>query len=124
MNFFEATVRGRGASGLELLLTGDVPLTVAADDDTVAIGNQLTVGVRPQHLVLADEGMPIRIEQVEQLGSETIIHGESPALSHVVAARPDQIVAHVGETLHVDLARSRVVVFKSDGQRVRERPLG
>ncbi len=33
------------------------------------------VGIRPEHVELAEDGMPLAVELMEPLGSETLIHG-------------------------------------------------
>ena len=35
----------------------------------------VTVGVRPEHVILAEGGVPVLVELVEPLGSETLVHG-------------------------------------------------
>ena len=50
----------------------------------------LTIGVRPEHITIDPEGVPLRIDLVEPLGSETLVHGRLAApgeTSLVCAAR-------------------------------------
>ena len=35
----------------------------------------LSVGIRPEHLMLAAEGLALQVDLVEPLGSETLVHG-------------------------------------------------
>jgi sn-glycerol 3-phosphate transport system ATP-binding protein len=39
----------------------------------------LTIGIRPEHIRINPEGIPLRIDLVEPLGSETLIHGRLAA---------------------------------------------
>jgi sn-glycerol 3-phosphate transport system ATP-binding protein len=39
------------------------------------VGDSVTVGIRPEHLILGAEGMTLAVDLVEKLGSETLVHG-------------------------------------------------
>ena len=72
MNLLPATLEAGGsaarlASGLLLPFTDG---RRAGRD-----GQALTVGIRPEHLEMAPDGLRLRVELVEPLGSETLIHG-------------------------------------------------
>jgi sn-glycerol 3-phosphate transport system ATP-binding protein len=73
-------------------------------------GRPLTVGVRPEHLEIAPEGLTLRLELVEPLGSETLLHGflpdrgrtpvvvklaGPPSLSETLVVRPQPGQVHV-----------------------------
>ena len=64
MNFLP----GRVENGVVRLSDGP-GIPVAARDGAV------TLGIRPEHVVLADSGIPVVVELVEPLGSETLVHG-------------------------------------------------
>src|SRR5271165_3006520 len=38
-------------------------------------GAALTLGIRPEHVAIAPDGMPLEVDLIEPLGSETLIHG-------------------------------------------------
>ena len=42
-------------------------------------GKALTIGIRPEHIRINPEGIPLRIDLVEPLGSETLLHGRLAA---------------------------------------------
>ena len=66
MNLFEGTVSGDGfvsAKGLKLPLNGVRPEN----------GSPVSYGIRPEHLTLADDGLPVKVHLVEPTGSETQI---------------------------------------------------
>ena len=42
-------------------------------------GMALTIGVRPEHVRVGGEGVTLRIDLVEPLGSETLVHGRLAA---------------------------------------------
>ncbi|MBE0530315.1 MAG: sn-glycerol-3-phosphate import ATP-binding protein UgpC [Rhodospirillales bacterium] len=76
MNFFEGRIR-EDASGIELS-GGDV-LPLPDHGTKAAAGRPVTVGVRPEHFEIAPEGAGVvrpTVEVIEQLGADTIIHGQ------------------------------------------------
>ena len=72
MNFLPATLLEGGgavrlASGLVIeLLDGRRPAVA---------GQAVTIGIRPEHVALAPGGLPLDVDLVEPLGSETLVHG-------------------------------------------------
>ena len=65
MNFLPGVLE----DGAVRLRTGQaVPIGVAA-------GGAVTLGVRPEHVLLRAGGVPLAVELVEPLGSETLVHG-------------------------------------------------
>ena len=51
---------------------GGVPLALPADAPRAG---ELIMGVRPEHLAIGDAGWPMRVELVEMLGAERLVHG-------------------------------------------------
>ena len=108
MNFLPATLEGGGAR----LASGTVvPLGLppAAPD-----GTSVTLGIRPEHLVPGEgEGaMPLAVELIEPLGSETVVHGRSPDGLPIVARLPG---AFAGTTLPVRIPAEALHVFAAAG---------
>jgi multiple sugar transport system ATP-binding protein len=119
MNFLEAELVEAVPDGAELRLTGGA--TVKAAIAPAGDLRRMSVGFRPQQVVLAGEGgLPLKVGQVEQLGSETILHCASTAGEAVVVAQYGQRLVKPGETLHLDLDRTPLLFFSEDGARVRE----
>ena len=109
MNFLPATLLPGGAvrlSGGEV-----IPLPCAAPAGAV------TLGIRPEHVSLADGGIPLTVELVEPLGSETLVHGRMADGTALLAKLPG--AAPVGERVAVALAPDALHVFDAtSGQRV------
>jgi len=75
-------------------------------------GTAITIGIRPEHVVADPAGLPLTIELMEPLGSETVIHGTLPggeALSaKLPAGTPPDRIALPPAALHVfDAGTSR-----------------
>jgi len=67
MNFLSGTVRANGGAAFEGPLGVRLPL---ADAPSTWDGRPVTYGVRPEHLVLADDGAEAEVHVVEPTGSE------------------------------------------------------
>ncbi len=77
----------------------------------------VTLGIRPEHVSLADDGIPLTVELVEPLGSETLVHGRmadgTALLAKLTGAAP------VGETGAVSLAPDALHLFDAaSGKRI------
>ena len=75
-------------------------------------------GIRPEHLVLSDDGLPVHVAVVEQTGSETQLitrHG-----SQIIACIfRERILPRVGETIRVAPDVSKIHLFsRQDGSRL------
>ncbi|SHI85633.1 ABC transporter ATP-binding protein [Wenxinia saemankumensis] len=113
MNLFPATARD-GQAELPGGLRIDTGPGAARD-------GKVTIGIRPQHMHLAEAGeqtLEGRVELVERLGAETVVHAvtaEGTTFVTVLAGQPE---VAMGDTLHVTPDRGQVHVFDADGQRV------
>jgi len=77
-------------------------------------GTRLLIGVRPQHAVLAGEGLDLVVDLIEPLGSETLIHGhlsDGTAFAVRVAGSPGAVPD--GAHLRVGLPGEQVHVFEA-----------
>jgi sn-glycerol 3-phosphate transport system ATP-binding protein len=83
-----------------------------------AAGQGFAVGIRPEDIRIANEGVRARIETVEYLGADTLIAGRIGAET-IVARLPGRARHGVGDTVAFDWDRDRQHIFKlSDGLRV------
>jgi multiple sugar transport system ATP-binding protein len=75
-------------------------------------------GVRPEHLVLGDDGLPLTVAVVEPTGSETQVIARHGSQSIVCIFR-DRVLPRVGETIRVTPDVSRIHLFSErDGRRL------
>src|SRR5207253_1806209 len=75
MGFLKATVTVNNYQGVEVELASGRRLLIPRDGSTLAVGNEVTVGIRPEHLSLDDLGqLPITTDVTERLGSDTFCH--------------------------------------------------
>jgi len=75
MGFLKATVVANSHQGVEVELASGRRLLIPRDGSTLGKGNKVTVGIRPEHLSLDDQGqLPITTDVTERLGSDTFCH--------------------------------------------------
>ncbi len=110
MNFLPAEIANDGhtirlAAGAGYALAARLPAGPA------------TLGIRPEHVDLVPNGIPLTVELVEPLGSETLVHGRmadgTPMLAKLNGAAP------VGDAVHVALNPAELHVFdRETGRRL------
>jgi multiple sugar transport system ATP-binding protein len=103
MNFLDATVRGADANGLSVALPGGETFTLAANPAGAALGEAISVGIRPEHAVLADTGLPMQVGLIEQLGGNTVLYGTLSAQQPLVVQVVGQSDIRRGDTVRVQL---------------------
>jgi sn-glycerol 3-phosphate transport system ATP-binding protein len=77
-------------------------------------GKVLTVGIRPEHIRIDPGGVPLRIDLVEPLGSETLVHGrlaapgEASLVIRLAGSAPE------GDILNVAFPAEEIHVFDAE----------
>ncbi len=123
MNFVEGVLQaGQAGSALQAgglsLPAGNLLPEVETPDRRVVLG------IRPEHIRLAADGsLPLTVELVEHLGSQTFIFGEAGGGHHLtVAADPDR-PPKVGDQVFLALDPQHIHLFHPEtGQRLAVRP--
>jgi sn-glycerol 3-phosphate transport system ATP-binding protein len=108
MNFLPAVVTGLGSAAK--LEAG--PLLHFTDGIRDRLdGTGLTIGIRPEHLRIDPGGVPLRIDLVEALGSETLVHGRlaAPGEAHLVMKLAGR--APEGDVLNIAFPPEEIHVF-------------
>ena len=79
------------------------------------------IGVRPEHIQLGGEGVPVVVKSVDYMGAESLLR-----LSHdsqdMLARVNGRSAAKIGETLNVSWRREDVHVFDANGVRQSDGP--
>jgi multiple sugar transport system ATP-binding protein len=77
---------------------GDYVVPIARDVlAKVGDDKTLTLGIRPESFHLADDGVPVRISVIEELGSDAFLYGTAEHTGD-----KHQIIARIGARLHND----------------------
>jgi sn-glycerol 3-phosphate transport system ATP-binding protein len=116
MNFLKAELSadGRGAT-----LKAGPTLPFADGPRAGAAGDGLVIGIRPEHVLHSPtaDALPLAVELVEPLGSETVIHGSLPGGEALVARLPLPASA-VSDVLPVGIPPGAWHVFSAEGTRL------
>ena len=111
MNLLEGQATGSGryaVGGIEI----DLP-----KDTSAPVTGPVILGVRPEHLILGDQGWPLVVEMVEVLGAERLIYGKLGTASVVVRADDSHQHPQVGETLHMTAQPTKLHWFDANTHR-------
>lgn len=116
MNFLPLTL---GANGQVLTRHG-----AALDWPAAAAGAApAELGIRPEHLSLSPSpgalALPMRVNQVEQLGGHALLHGTLPDGQTGISAQcPGQHAARPGDALTLYAPAAACHLFDADGRRL------
>jgi lactose/L-arabinose transport system ATP-binding protein len=120
MNFLRARVLA--CAPLRLAIDGDP--TMAFDvphlRTSLPVAEDVTIGLRPQHLRIAQDGpLRLRADVVEQLGDVGYVYGTTPAGSPLVAQIGDRLSRVPDCELRLQFNPEAAFVFGDAGQRLR-----
>ena len=120
MNFLPARVVN--AEARSLLIEGDAEARIELQGLRAPLtdGQEITLGIRPQHFRLSGEGvLRVRPDVVEQLGDVGYLHGLTPGGREVVIQVADRLPVARDTELRLAFDPARVFAFGQDGRRLR-----
>ncbi len=124
MNFLDVVSEGRADGSVRVWLPGGVPLEIPVeipvDGAAPPAGTSLTLGVRPEHVGLAGEGVALvaAVIAVERLGGETHCHTALEDGQRLLVRLDGDRAVATGERLRLNLRGETAHLFGSDGQRL------
>jgi sn-glycerol 3-phosphate transport system ATP-binding protein len=80
-----------------------------------------TVGVRPEHLRIANQGLALEVQSIEMLGAERLLYtrlGESSEPNVIVRISEGDVAPAVGSTVHVQPLAGKLHGFDAQGKRL------
>ena len=119
MNFLPVKVTGTAIDQVQVELPNRQRIWLPIDGSGVQTGSNMSLGIRPEHLLpsdIADVTLSGEVQLVEQLGRETQIHIQIPALRQNLVYRQNDVVL-VEESAHyaIGLPPQRCHLFREDG---------
>ena len=117
MNFLPVTVVSPAQGKVHLMLPDGQTLSLPCPSGSAMPGDQLTLGIRPEHFFagdVADVCLSIKTEVVEQLGGTTYIYSELAGETIIIEADSDLHLAR-GEYKSFSFHLSRCHLFSPDG---------
>ena len=115
MNFLDGRVSARSAEGVVVTLPGGETLDVPAAAGRASVGDAITVGIRPEHALLGDSGLPLAVGLIEQLGGNTVLYGTLSAQQPLVVQVVGQSAIRRGDTVRVQLPAAACHGFDAQG---------
>ncbi|HPH12873.1 MAG TPA: sn-glycerol-3-phosphate ABC transporter ATP-binding protein UgpC [Burkholderiaceae bacterium] len=116
MNFLDGVAVGQASTGLQVKLNGGEAVTVPVAASEVFNSAPVCVGIRPEHVELADGGVPMQVALTEQLGGNTVLYGSLSAQQSLVVQVVGQSHIKRGDTVHVHLPAACCHAFAADGR--------
>jgi multiple sugar transport system ATP-binding protein len=96
---------------------GDAVYAVSRETLSGVSAKNITLGVRPEDLDLAEHGLPVQVELVEVLGADAYVHGilssegsDLPIIARVDGRRPPE----KGQTVHLKAKEGHTHLFNGE----------
>jgi len=120
MNFLRGTISDRMPEGVVIELASGGAVRARVRSDGAAIGDEVTVGIRPESIQLApaaDAAGPLvtRVAMIEDVGDHAIVHVELEAVGGRVLARVDRPPVAEGAQVRLALPPAECHVFDTHG---------
>jgi lactose/L-arabinose transport system ATP-binding protein len=121
MNFLPGKVVEATEAGVRIAPEGADGRTVEArlHGARPAAGAAVTLGMRPEHLEIAAEGLPLTVDMEEDLGGVSYLHARTPAGQPVVLERRGNREQFEGRRIAATVRPEQALVFDESGARVR-----
>ncbi|ADO43018.1 ABC transporter ATP-binding protein [Ketogulonicigenium vulgare] len=117
MNFFDVQIDAVAVDSLTVSGVDIVPVRVPANTAGLQVGDQVTLGIRPQDMSIGQAGgVGGTVALVERLGSETIVSAHLSAGGKMLVALDGDASFQIGQRATFDFDPALVAVFDADGQ--------
>ncbi len=124
MNFLKAQVASIAPGFVTVSLANqpDVQLRLPAAAPSVKVGDEVSIGVRPEHFRAAGQGdadLVVAVDVAEHLGNTSYVYAHVSAGERIIIERAESRSAINREKLTVGLSAASSFLFDSAGTRVR-----
>ena len=114
MNLIETTVLGVGEQGVQFELQGHA-FVAAVSPAGLAVGDAVTIGVRPEHMQCGSGPLLSTVTHVEALGEHSVVYAKLADSDKAVLAKTSDERVAVGDLLPLGLPPAALHVFAADG---------
>ncbi|WP_137150118.1 sn-glycerol-3-phosphate ABC transporter ATP-binding protein UgpC [Devosia sp. FKR38] len=116
MNFLKAKVEAVDATSVTVGSPDIGTLVLPKANVAAAVGDAVTVGMRPHHLTLGGaQDITGRVVLVERLGNETLTAIVLASGQQIIVALPGDIEVMAGQQLHLATQAERACLFLANG---------
>ncbi|MES2106387.1 MAG: sn-glycerol-3-phosphate ABC transporter ATP-binding protein UgpC [Pseudomonadota bacterium] len=128
MNFLKAQVLGIADHGIAVRLADDSLLDLPVAGPGLAVGGQVTLGIRAEHISIAPAadivGVAVSVELVEHLGDSAIAYARLAGEPNMLAIKlgAEAAAPRAGDTVRISLPPQRCHVFDEDGKACQKTP--
>ncbi|MBB2752696.1 UNVERIFIED_ORG: multiple sugar transport system ATP-binding protein [Rhizobium aethiopicum] len=115
MNFLQGRVASR--DGRKVVVT-DQGVALPIENTSADDGRAVTYGIRPEHITIGEDGVPVEVSVFEPTGSETLIFGRTGGVP-IDALIRERIEVAPGRTMYFHIDPRRAHIFdRETGQRL------
>ena len=96
---------------------------IIASSLDVDVGQDYTLGIRPEHIYICeqkDSDLEVTVDYSEQLGSETYFYCNADSTSQLIVHQTGQYKVSKGDKLFLRLDRSTMHLFGADGKAIKK----
>lgn len=124
MNFLKGHVASVADGRVTVALTSQpgVALTLPLTSTSVAIGDVVTLGIRPEHFLAEGKGdvdLTVKVDVAEHLGNTSYVYAHVSDSERIIIEHGDVRNIASRETLSIGIAALRSFLFDMDGIRLR-----
>ncbi len=114
MNLIETTVTGLSDQGVAFDLQGQRCIAQASPAG-LALGEAVTIGVRPEHMQCGGGPLQSTVTHIEALGEHSVVYAKLAGSDKTVLAKTADEHLTVGDALLLGLPSQALHVFRADG---------
>ena len=121
MSFLPGQVVETAHSGVKVELSSGAQLEVPVSAEQVSKGNDVTLGIRPEHITVTDKNESSfcgRLDVAEHLGSDTYCYVKTEAQEALTVRTPGDFPGQFGDIVGLDLELSKCHLFDAQGQAI------
>ncbi|MBB3996682.1 ABC transporter ATP-binding protein [Aureimonas pseudogalii] len=119
MNFVEANVLSTQGGRTRVRVEGETQeFNLPMASQAAGSGARVVLGLRPEKLRLAEEGMPVTIEMIEELGGVSYLHARTAGGGDMVIERRGSREGMEGRRVFVTADGEDILVFSQGGERL------
>jgi multiple sugar transport system ATP-binding protein len=119
MNFFDVRVKEAGPEETIVTLPSGAPMAVPVTGASLAAGDHLTLGIRPEHVLPGAGELEGEIQALEYLGPRTYLHAQLAGGGRLVAQTAGDTTIREGDRLAFHIRADVCHLFDAAGKRLR-----